>query len=546
MVRHSSLAGAVLLAAAVAAGGCGSSASTSTATSPSSISRCAVTVNGDGQVPAGGATRSFNVSAARECAWAASVEGTWLSIKAGAAGQGDGTVEVAAASNPDPQVRRGTIVLNEQRVEMTQAAAECTYTLSEPSGTFAQAGGSGVFDVRAASQLCSWAVSSDSPWIVVRSGQTGRGTAAVSFDVTAGTGTSRTGAITAAGLRFLVSQEPAIPCSFTVSPRAANVAGAGGAVTVTVTTAPTCSWTAASAESWITANPPAAQSGPGTATFSVAAAGAARTGRVVVAGQEVTISQGGACAFTVSPESATAPAAGGEGRVTVSTSDGCAWTVTSEASWITFQGNASRSGSGEVRYQVAPTTGSRSGTMTIAGRVFTVSQSAGCSFTIGPETASVAAGGGELAVAVVAVPGCTWTTASQASWITVGPPGPVDGPGVAQVTVAENKGAARAGTATIAGRTLTVNQAAVPCSYRVSPTEIKVKEEGRFREIEVKAAPGCAWTASSHAPWIQVVRGGSGDGDGEVRISIDENRGDERQGTLTVAGQTVTVIQEED
>ena len=73
--------------------------------------------------------------------------------------------------------------------------------------------------------------------------------------------------------------------------------------------------------------------------------------------------------------------------------------------------------------------------------------------------------------------------------------------------------------------------------------ELKVNDDGRVRKIDVKAADGCAWTASSHADWMHIVRGASGSGEGEVWILIEENRGDERVGTLTVAGQTVTVTQ---
>ena len=182
------------------AAGCGSSATTQTATAPSPIARCSVTVTGDGQVPAQGGNRTFSVSAARECSWSASVEGPWLTIKGGASGQGDGSVDVTAAANPDPEVRRANVVLNQQRLEVTQAAAECSHTLSNTSSSFGQAGGSGAFEVRSSSSLCAWTASSDSPWITVRAGASGNGTAGVAFDVAATSGVARTGTIAAAGL----------------------------------------------------------------------------------------------------------------------------------------------------------------------------------------------------------------------------------------------------------------------------------------------------------------------------------------------------------
>ena len=73
--------------------------------------------------------------------------------------------------------------------------------------------------------------------------------------------------------------------------------------------------------------------------------------------------------------------------------------------------------------------------------------------------------------------------------------------------------------------------------------ELRVNEDGRFREIKVETEAACAWSASSNAPWIRIVRGADGSGKGEVLIWIEENRGDQRVGTLTVAGQTVTITQ---
>ena len=165
--------------------GCGSSATTSTATSPTSINRCAVTASGNGQVPAQGGPAASPSVAARECAWSASAESQWLTIKTGATGQGDGAIEFNAAANADPAVRRGAIVLNEQRVEVSQAAGECGYSLAAASGSFPQAGGAGQFEVRASSGLCSWTAQSDAAWVSVRAGASSQGTATVQFDVAA-------------------------------------------------------------------------------------------------------------------------------------------------------------------------------------------------------------------------------------------------------------------------------------------------------------------------------------------------------------------------
>src|SRR6185295_13174285 len=85
---------------------------------------------------------------------------------------------------------------------------------------------------------------------------------------------------------------------------------------------------------------------------------------------------GGTCSYSINPTSSSQPAAGGTGTVTVTAGAGCAWTAVSNATFITITSGASGSGNGSVSYSVAANGGStsRTGTMTIAGSTFTVTQ----------------------------------------------------------------------------------------------------------------------------------------------------------------------------
>ena len=66
----------------------------------------------------------------------------------------------------------------------------------------------------------------------------------------------------------------------------------------------------------------------------------------------------------------------GEGTVTVTIGTGCAWTAMTTDSWISITSGSSGTGSGTVRFSVGLNLGaSRTGTITIAGKVFTVNQS---------------------------------------------------------------------------------------------------------------------------------------------------------------------------
>jgi hypothetical protein len=84
------------------------------------------------------------------------------------------------------------------------------------------------------------------------------------------------------------------------------------------------------------------------------------------------------CSYSIVPTSASFNSHGGNTSVAVSASGGCNWTAASNASWITITSGNSGTGDGTVNYSVAANTGasSRTGTTTIAGQTFTVTQSA--------------------------------------------------------------------------------------------------------------------------------------------------------------------------
>ena len=103
----------------------------------------------------------------------------------------------------------------------------------------------------------------------------------------------------------------------------------------------------------------------------------------------------------------------------------------------------------------------------------------------------------------------------------------------------------RSGTLTIAGLTYTVNQAALSCSYTVSPTSQAMPVGGGPGLTDVTAPAGCAWTAvSNNTGWLTVTSGANGNGNGTVGFSTTANpNSTTRSGTITIAGRTFTVNQ---
>jgi uncharacterized protein (TIGR03437 family) len=255
-----------------------------------------------------------------------------------------------------------------------------------------------------------------------------------------------------------------------------------------------------------------------------------------------------ACSYTIAPASRSFTATAATGSVAVTAETGCTWTAASSASWITITSGSSGNGSGTVEYSVAANTGtsSRTGTLTIAGQTFTVTQAAGatCSYAIAPTSASVPAGGTTGSVTVTAPSGCTWTATSNASWIAVTSGASGSGNGTVNYTVAASSSAnPLTGTLTIAGQTFTVTQAGATCSYAIAPTSASATAGGTTGSVTVTAPTGCAWTATSNVSWI-TVSPASGNGNGVVSYTVAASSGPlARTGTVTIAGQTFTVAQ---
>jgi hypothetical protein len=326
----------------------------------------------------------------------------------------------------------------------------------------------------------------------------------------------------------------------------------GGAGTVTVTTEAECAWSATVGVPWITGLTPASGQGRGQVQFQVAPnpAPAPRQGMITVSDQQAQVTQSGAaCHFDLSPLTQAVGATGGTGSVVVSTLSGCAWTATSGAAWITITSGTSATASGVVHFSAAANSGAaRAGSIAIGDQTFQVTQAAGtqpgvpCVFTLATTSQSVGAGGGTATTTVQTDPACSWTAASNVSWMTASGSGAGAGNQLVSLTVAANAGSSRVGTATIAGQTFTVTEAG-SCATSVTPPNQSVGAGGGPGSETVVTAAGCAWTASTGDPWLTITAGASGNGNGTVNFTAAANSGPSRTGTLTVAGQGISVMQ---
>jgi hypothetical protein len=258
------------------------------------------------------------------------------------------------------------------------------------------------------------------------------------------------------------------------------------------------------------------------------------------------------CVFAISPTNATFDATGGSGGINVTATDGCAWTATNNDSFITIDSGSSGSGNGMVSYTVAANTSSNelTGTITIAGQTFSITEQAPCAFSLDSTSADFDASGGDSNVAVTAnSTNCAWTAISNSGFITITAGNSGSGNGTVSYTVATNTDADaidQTGSMTIAGQTYTITQAAAACAFTLDFTNADLTADGASGDITFTAnGTNCAWTAVSNDSFITITNGpsgASGVGDGTVTVTVDTNTDTvARTGTLTIAGQTFII-----
>jgi hypothetical protein len=201
-------------------------------------------------------------------------------------------------------------------------------------------------------------------------------------------------------------------------------------------------------------------------------------GTLTVAGQTYTVSQDApaptptpACTGTLATSASTVVAAGGSGAVDVTAAANCTWTAASNAAWLLVTTGATGTGIGTVSYNAAPNSGAeRTGTLTIAGRTFTVTQQAAAptaACTVSLDKTSLLVGAAEANWIInVTTPDstCAWTPSADAAWLVVKSTlptlAPVTGPGSVKVRAVANTGPRRVGHFIVNGVVYTVTQGA--------------------------------------------------------------------------------------
>ena len=361
------------------------------------------------------------------------------------------------------------------------------------------------------------------------------------------------------------------PCTFTLSTSSLSFGAAGGPGSVGVTTASNCTWTAVSDRGWMSITSGASGTGSGmvNVTLTPNPSETTRTGTLTIAGQTVAVQEEGlgACTIEISPSSASFNKDSANGSFSVTAPAHCQWSAASTASWLTVTSGSPGSGSGTVSYSVERNrdVNPRTGTIALGTRTFTVNQAADtpaptCEYSVAPiDFTPCMSVPSTLTAAITTQPGCTWTAAPGASWITVTGGQSGSGPGVVSFTVSDNWDPPRHGVVMIRwptptdGQNLQVAQAG--CYYAVSTTSVSMAAAGGAGQFNViqqsdpiqcggATQDRCRWTAQADVSWITVTTSMPQAGDNPVSFTVAANPGSTaRTGRITVRDKVVQITQ---
>ncbi|MDB4433968.1 hypothetical protein N9142_02405, partial [Akkermansiaceae bacterium] len=259
-----------------------------------------------------------------------------------------------------------------------------------------------------------------------------------------------------------------------------------------------------------------------------------------------TITQG-AFQPSVEPSQATVSSSGGSASTNLILSGNVQWTATTTTPWLNITSSATGAGSAEIRVvaEKNPTVYERTGTVLVAGQTFSVIQP-GLNVDLEYERPIFRADGGDLTIDVNTEAGAAWEVTSDVDWIIPALPqgGQGTGSGSAFVIIRPytNTTSSRTGTLFIAGQEVIISQRGYDLT--VSPNVAEVGSNAGAGEFGVAAPLTAVWEAIVTAPWITLIGGQDGQGNGTVRYSLGNNTtGAPRTGKIIVAGEEYVITQ---
>ncbi len=343
-------------------------------------------------------------------------------------------------------------------------------------------------------------------------------------------------------------------CGLTLSATSAPATASGGAASVAVTGAASCSGSVVGNAAWISVPAGANVSGGGTVNYTVAASALAnqRTGTLGIGGATFTVTQAGATpVYTLTPATYSASAASGVGNValTVNTQD-ATWRAASNQPWLSIYSGGAGTGNATIYYSFSPNTGAqvRTAAITVGDATHTVTQAAsGASFTLAPASASVGASAASGTVNLTTTPAnAAWSASSNQTWLTItsGASGNGDA-AIGYSATANSSVKPRVATIAAGNAAFTLTQAGMTASYSLTPVSASLGVGSGSGTVALTATPADAtWTATSTQTWLTITSPTSGTGSANIAYAVSTNgNAQPRSAVITVNTATFTVTQ---
>jgi hypothetical protein len=138
---------------------------------------------------------------------------------------------------------------------------------------------------------------------------------------------------------------------------------------------------------------------------------------------------------------------------------------------------------------------------------------------------------------------CKWSVSDIPPWIGLNLPSELNGNRQLTFSIAQNTGPAREGAFGVGGYWYWVKQEE-GCGYQLEPRRKSFNANGGQERLQIKTASGCQWTASNEQDWIKIRTGATGQGDGVVAYTVNQNRGVAREGLIKIGAATFKIEQQ--
>jgi len=377
-------------------------------------------------------------------------------------------------------------------------------------------------------------------------------------------------------LSILFIPESDDTCYYSLSSCQQTIHAQGEERSIALTTDDACKWTVTTEVSWINILSDKTGTGPSQIKFSVPqnTQFGQRTGAIKIENSKITVIQESPCTYSISPSQTIISALGGAGEVSITTSlSGCLWEASSNHSWITIQSEKKGTGNAKIVYSVEknPSQNKRTGTLTIAGKVFSIIQEAAEApdaliIDNGTFIKNISLGLNDRLYYKINIPVNHYSLFIQ----TEGGTGDCDiyikqgqmptqdefdysselSSNNEQIYISEPESGEwfvlLYAYSRFDGLSLKVSYSSQPCTYMLSQSSLSISSLHGSYSFQVNTGEDCIWVASTTESWIYITQDDAKQsGNGVVEFQVEVNPFfTSRTGYIQVNNQQVEIIQQ--